>query len=110
MPMSESNKRSRAIAGGMAARSTNRWYYLRKVTGHDKFGQETLECGHAQRAKSDMIGEYDAYRRRCRNCPKPTIPCEPCGGTGAVPGPREVLYRCTDCQGDGRFLAKKAAA
>lgn len=29
---------------------------------------ELLECGHAQAAVHDMIGETNAVRRRCRGC------------------------------------------
>lgn len=107
MGMSDSNKRSRARSGGKAAVSTNRWYYLRKVTGYD--GRlEVLECGHKQRPKSDMIGEYDAARRRCHQCPKPTLPCATCKGTGGVPMAGSVPRRCLDCDGDGKVLAEPA--
>ena len=29
---------------------------------------ETLECGHVVAKKSDMFGETNAVRRRCRHC------------------------------------------
>lgn len=66
--------RSRAYAGGMAAAKTNQGFHLRTVVAHElnQYGtiDEVLECGHRQRPRSDMIGQYDAVRRRCRQCPK----------------------------------------
>jgi len=31
---------------------------------------EILECGHEVRRREDVIGETNAYRRRCRKCRK----------------------------------------
>jgi len=62
----------------------NRGYPLRKIVGTRDVeimlvgGQpsgvfmkhEVLECGHAQRVRSDFIGETNASKRRCVQCPK----------------------------------------
>lgn len=61
---------SRASKGGMAARKTNRRFYLRKVVGKDEMGRDLLECGHAMHQAQDMIGDYHPTRRRCVYCPK----------------------------------------
>ena len=29
---------------------------------------ERLECGHVVRVKTDMFGETNAYKRRCKQC------------------------------------------
>ena len=70
MTLSLDRLRSRATKGGKAGAATNRMYYLRRIVGHDELGAEILECGHAQMPRQDMVGEYDAYRRRCIRCPK----------------------------------------
>ena len=48
---------------------------LRKVvnveyagSGRDAIPIETLECGHVQHAKRDLMGFTNAYRRRCWQC------------------------------------------
>lgn len=51
---------------------------LRKVVGHCRVGyttMEALECGHLQMPKSDLMGQTNAYRRRCRFCKagRPTL-------------------------------------
>lgn len=49
-------------------------YPLRKITGHRRDYRgvlfEVLECGHEQLPVKDIIGETNAYRRRCIRCPK----------------------------------------
>lgn len=102
-------KHSRAVAGGRAAASTNKWFHLRRVehvAQHLGTTIETLECGHTMQPRSDMIGEYEATRRRCRQCPKLTVACEACDGAGSIPNERGVRYRCDACNGDGKFLAE----
>ncbi len=50
---------------------------LRRVIGYEKraiegtdimIGVEILECGHRVCIKTDIYGETNAYRRRCRYC------------------------------------------
>jgi hypothetical protein len=65
----------------------NKKYHLRKIVGRKTGAElnkelgtsqyyatilyEHLECGHYQPPVSDIYGETNAYRRRCRQCPKP---------------------------------------
>jgi hypothetical protein len=64
--------RSRARSGGNAySVSPARWAPLRKITDKRNYRNtvvEVLECGHEQRIREDMIGETNAYRRRCEQC------------------------------------------
>lgn len=44
---------------------------LRKIVSVEYKGQtpyETLECGHTNMAKRDLMGFTNATRRRCRKC------------------------------------------
>lgn len=47
---------------------------LRKIVGYKKIAPassvwvEVLECGHVQVPKTDIYGETNAIRRRCRRC------------------------------------------
>lgn len=48
---------------------------LRKITGYENIPvlggylqYEILECGHKQSVKTDIYGETNANRRRCRKC------------------------------------------
>jgi len=47
---------------------------LRKIVGSEYLpgGRtwETLECGHQQLARRDLMGETNAVRRRCPKCKK----------------------------------------
>jgi len=46
---------------------------LRKIVSTDYRGGipwETLECGHEQAAKRDLMGFTNAVRRRCHYCAK----------------------------------------
>ena len=69
-------QQNRARNGGKAAKKTNQ-YPLRKVVGVESIDvtgnanyvrKERLECGHLVHPRSDMIGETNAYRRRCYHC------------------------------------------
>lgn len=58
----------RASSGGRSySVSPTRWAPLRKITD-EHYPHEALECGHTLRVRSDMIGETNAYRRRCVEC------------------------------------------
>jgi len=39
-----------------------------------KIPYEVLECGHIQLPVSDIYGETNAYRRRCRACQRKDLP------------------------------------
>lgn len=48
---------------------------LRKIVGYAEnpalngvYNYEILECGHRVKIKTDIHGETNAYRRRCRYC------------------------------------------
>jgi hypothetical protein len=44
-------------------------------SGQEIIGQlEVLECGHKAIPRSDIFGETNASRRRCRKCLKETVP------------------------------------
>lgn len=47
-------------------------YPLRRIISErfNRFGRrlETLECGHEIYARTDIVGETNAYRRRCGRC------------------------------------------
>lgn len=51
---------------------------LRKVVGtvyppeYPGVRHELLECGHSQPPREDIIGETNAYRRRCWRCKRAT--------------------------------------
>lgn len=59
--------------GKRKSRETNS-YPLRKIVGYvpdEKYAHltyELLECSHTQLPRSDMFGETNAVRRRCRKC------------------------------------------
>ena len=69
-------QRNRAHQGGKAARATN-LYPLRKIVGVESVTiegtsvsvlKERLECQHLVHPRSDMVGETNAYHRRCYRC------------------------------------------
>lgn len=51
-----------------AASARTNQYPLRKVVSHTEDGREELECGHLMYPRSDMLGETNTVRRRCRKC------------------------------------------
>jgi hypothetical protein len=52
--------------------------YLNEVFRSRQRGEtilyDVLECGHIQPVVKDIYGETNAYRRRCRKCPKQQPP------------------------------------
>lgn len=76
------NKRLRASKGGKAADHKSPLRQIVEVADRPIYGilnpnevvgwrtVEVLECGHEQGIKVDMVGEYHAYRRRCKSCAK----------------------------------------
>lgn len=45
--------------------------YVEVLIAPGVFAQrEELECGHIVRIRQDIIGETNAYRRRCKQCAK----------------------------------------
>lgn len=101
---------SRARSGGNAfSISPTRWAPLRKIVGTDSYRSTTveiLECGHDQRVREDMIGETNAYRRRCVECLN--IACAAFGHPVALDDWYEKRGRCRCGRRDD--LSGKAAS
>ncbi len=65
----------------MSQKIGRKCYPLRRVVGHAPHPeypsvlQEVLECGHQQNPRTDIYGETNAARRRCRKCAQEADVC-----------------------------------